>query len=124
MRVVFPQRRQKAFQAHRIMGIIDHQRKIIGDFDHLNPSFDFRLLQRLNDIIFRNIEMAADSDRRQRIVNTELSRYVDFDRKLHKAFHLICDTQISGFRDEMCIGCPKVRILGKTQMSPAYRYDL
>ena len=106
--MIFSQSCEKTLQCHRIVRVVDHQSKLIGYLDHLDTSFDSRYFESFDDVFLGNLEMTADGDRSQGIVNAEFTWNIDFYREVHKTFDMVGNSQISFAADHMCIFCAKV----------------
>ena len=120
--MVFLQGGQKAFQAHGIMGVIDHQGKVIRHLHHLDPSLDLRRLQCLLDHLRLYPEMSAHCNGCQGIVDAECPRNVDLHIKIHGSADMIRDSQIARSGYQVGILRPKVRFFRKPEgLHPAVR---
>ena len=93
--MILTQCSKKTFQSHCIMCIINHQSKFIRYFHHLNTAFYFCYLQSLQDIFLGNLKMTADCNSGKRVVNTEFTWDVDFNREIHKPLQLIGNSKIA-----------------------------
>ena len=106
--MILPQSGQQAFQAHGVVGVIDHQRKFIGNLHHLNASLHLRHLQSPHNILLGYLKMTADGDGCQGIIDTEPSRQINFHREIHQSLHLIGNSQHAFSGNQPGTGRPQI----------------
>ena len=93
------------------MCIIDHQGKLIGHLHHLNTAFYFGYLQGFQNILFGNLEMTADCNGCQGIVDAEFTWNVNFHREIHKSLQMVGNSKISLAANQLGVLCAKVCFL-------------
>ena len=112
--MVLPQCGKQALQCHGIVCVIDHQGELIRNLHHLDTAFHLCYLQRLDDIFLRHLEMAADGNGCQGIINAEFSRNIDFHRKIHKPFHVIGNSKVSLSSHQLRVRSTQICFRGKS----------
>ena len=90
------------------MRVIDHQGEIVGYFFHLDSSLYFCIFQCLAYVFFGYVEMSADRNGGQGIVNTEFSWQIDLYREIKKSLQLIGNTQYAFLGQQFRIDSAKV----------------
>ena len=68
---------------------VSSQGKLIGHHHHLNTAFYFGYLQGFQNILFGNLEMTADCNGCQGIVDAEFTWNVNFHREIHKSLQMV-----------------------------------
>lgn len=97
------------------MSVIDHQSKIIRNFHKLHSSFDLRLFESGLDVSLSHLEMQADCNGCQRIVNAEFSRNINLHIHVYHSCGMIGNAEVAGFVNHLEILCPEIVFLGETE---------
>ena len=92
------------------MRIVDHQRKVIAHPHHLDPALDMDLKKSLFDLLGCDVEVPADSDRAQSVIDTEPPGRRDLRVEIEQSLHVKSHPEFAGLFDQLQVVCIQIRL--------------